>query len=1223
MEFQILGSMEALDGDRRVDLPAGRARALLAVLMLHAGEVVSAERLIDDLWGERPPPTANTVVQGLVSKLRKLLEPGRGKGEPARILQTVGRGYRLAVDPNAVDANRFKRLLDEARLATGEARSAALAGALGLWGGPALVDFTYEPFAQRAIAALEELRLAAIEDRIDTDLSLGRHGAVVTEIEGLVAAHPFRERLRGQLMLALYRAGRQADALAAFQAARNALVEELGIEPGPALRDLEMAILKQDRSLDALASTPQPKPPEQGTAEHWLPRERRTVTVLFADLAPTVETDPEALRSAVARSLDVGAGILRRHGARVEEVVGDLLVGFFGLPVAHEDDAVRAVRAGVELRAALSAPCRIGVETGELVVGAGGSLAARASGPALTLAARLQQAAADGDVLVGPATQRLVRGAAVLKAAEPLDAWRVLDVVTEAPAVDRRLDAPMVGRVAELTRLRTAFAAAARTSTANRLTVLGDAGIGKSRLSRAFAESIGPHARIITGRCPAYGEGITFLPLREAVLDAAGPRGWPALAELLAGEEDGAHVAHQIAAAIGLTPQPRRPDQIFPAVRRLFEILATERPLVAVFEDLHWAEPTFLDVIEYIPERARGPILLLCLARPELVEERPGWGTDALLLEPLDVGDVEQLIADRADAVPPPETLGRIVDAAQGNPLFAEQLLAALEEHGFETIPASLQGLLAMRLDRLGPGERDLLRSAAVVGSDVAEEALTALVPERARPFLERHLQTLDAKRFIARGEGAFRFGHALIRQAAYQGMTRKDRARLHERFADWLEGEASQPPPELDEIAGYHLEQAVEQRRAIGLEDGTLAVRAGDRLANAGERALGRADPSAAESLLSSARSMLPSDHPRRPVVTQRLAEACLPLGHHARSQELLREMIEAARAAGDRSSELYARLERARVQLLVGPDPLPVETIGREADAAFAHFTETGEDGGLAQASFLTAYVHQRAGRITAMEEHMRASLSYADRSGQMREMLAARWILADAFALGPVPVPECIERCQELVSIDGIEVPGVRMALGLFAAMSERFDEAREMHDRARQIIEERIRVKRLLKFVAASRGTIELMAGDLPAAERDFRASLEIDRTIGEEREDFSQTAARLAFLLWRQGRDEDAARMADLSAEAAPSESVAAQALSSAARARATADAELAWKAVELVPDEMLNLRADVLVEGAEVLRRGGDQQGAKDALEEAAALYERKGNLASIASITE
>ncbi|MGH2704236.1 MAG: BTAD domain-containing putative transcriptional regulator [Actinomycetota bacterium] len=1211
--------MEVLDADRRVDLPAGRGRALLALLVLHAGEVVSAERLIDELWGESPPPTAGTVVQGLVSKLRKLLEPGRGKGEPAGIIETLGPGYRLAVDPDDVDANRFKRLLDEARLLTGEARSATLATALRLWGGPPLADFTYEPFAQRAITALDELRLAAVEDRIDADLALGRHGEVVAEIEGLVAGHPFRERLRGQLMLALYRAGRQADALAAFHAARTALVEELGIEPGPALRELEQAILNQDRSLDAREPAPQPEPAQPTTDERWLPRERRTVTVLYADLASVGETDPEAQRATVERSLDLANGVLRRHGARVEDVVGDLLVGFFGLPVAHEDDAARAVRAAVELQAALS--CRVGVETGELVVGTGSLLAARATGPALTVAARLQQAAADGELLVGPTTRRLVRGAAVLKAADALDAWRVLDVVTGAPAIDRRLDAPMVGRVPELTRLRTAFASTARRAAPRHLAVLGEAGIGKSRLSGEFASSIGPLGRIITGRCPAYGEGITFLPLREAVLDAAGPRGWPALAELLAGEEDGAQIADQVAAAIGLTPQPGRPDQLFRAVRRLFEILAAERPLVAVFEDVHWAESTFLDLIEHITGRAQGPIFVLCLARPELIEARPAWSDEALTLEPLEAGDIEQLVVDRADTMTGAETLGRIVEAAQGNPLFAEQLLAAVGEDGLGTIPASLQSLLATRLDRLGPGERDLLRGAAVVGPDVAEEALIALVPERARPFVERHLQALEAKRFIVRGDGGFVFGHALIRQAAYQSMTRMDRAALHERFAGWLENAASEPPPELDEIAGYHLGQAVAHLRGIGLEGGTLAVRAGERLANAGERALGRADLPAAERLLSGARSMLPPDHPRRTVVTQRLAEACLPLGHHARSQELLGELIEAARASGDRSSELFARLERARVQLLIGPDPAPLEAFLREAEQALAHFTQTGDEGGLAEAVFLIANVEERAGRMAAMEERYRSSLVHADRSGLMRERVAARWMLAHALALGPVPVPECIDRCEELVSLHGIEVPGVRMALGLFSAMAGRFDEAREMNDRARRIIEEQMRVKRLLKFVAVSRGTIEHLAGDLPAAERALRAAIGIERAIGEEPDEFSQSAARLALVLWRQGRNEEAAEMADLSAKAAPSESVAAQALSCAARGRATMDAALARRAVGVVPDDMPNLRADVLVESAAVARRGGDEQAATAALEEAGALYERKGNLAAIALI--
>jgi DNA-binding SARP family transcriptional activator/tetratricopeptide (TPR) repeat protein len=1221
VEFRILGSMEVLDGGRRIDLPVGRGRSLLALLVLHAGEVVSADRLIDELWGENSPPTAGTVVQGLISKLRKLLEPGRLKGEPGGMIETVGRGYRLAVGPEEIDANRFKQLLDDARLTSGERRRTALAEALTLWRGPALSDFTYDPFAQRAIAALEELRLTAIEERIDADLALGRHGELTGELEGLVAMHPFRERFHAQRMLALYRAGRQADALTAFQAARDGLVEELGIEPGPPLRDLEMAILRQDPALEADTRLSEPGPSEGTAGEHWLPRERRMVTVLYADLAPTVETDPEARRAAVARAIEVATGVFHLHGGRVENVIGDQLVGFFGFPVAHEDDAIRAVRAAVEVQTALPSPCRIGIETGELVIGTGGSLVAEATGPALTLAARLRQAASQGEVLIGPSTQRLVRGTAVLKPLDSPEAWRVLEVVAGRHLLDRRLDVRIVGRAAELTRVRAAYSSAVRTNTPHRLTVLGDAGIGKSRLSRAFAASIGSAALVITGRCPAYGEGITFLPLREAVLDAAGAPGWPALAERLAREEGGAGIADQIGGAIGLAPHPDRPDELFPAARRLFEFLATDRPLIAVFEDVHWAESTFLDLLEYIPERGRGPIFLLCLARPELLEVRPAWRDGALTLEPLEFDDIDRLIADRATRMPPSEMLERIVQAAQGNPLFAEQLLAAFEDHDVETIPSSLRSLLAMRLDRLGPGERDLLRCASVVGSDVTEEALTALVPELARSFVDRHLQVVEAKRFIERGQGKFRFLHALIRQAAYGSMTREDRARMHEQFADWLEHEASAPPPELDEVVGYHLEQAVEHRRAIGLDVGALAIRAGERLSSAGERALGRADLAAAERLLSSARAMLPADHPRRRLVTQRLAETCLPLGRHAKSQELLADMIETARAAGDHSSELLARLELARVRLRIGPDPVPIDSFRREAAEALAHFTEVGNEGGVAQAVFLTANVEERAGRIAAMEQAYRESLLHADRSGQMREMLAARWMLADTLALGPVPVPECIERCQELLSIHGVEIPGVCTALALFLAMAGRFGEAREMADRARWILEERMRVRRLLKFVALYRGAIERLAGDLAAAEREFRSALDIDRAVGEERDDRSQAAARLAFVLWRQGRDAEATEMATISASSAPSESVAAQALSRMARARATGDAGAARQGVGLVPDEMLNLRADLLVELAAVLQGCGEEAAATNALDEAAGLYERKGNLAAIAQL--
>jgi DNA-binding SARP family transcriptional activator len=330
MEFRILGSMDVVARDRRVELPSGRARALLALLILDAGQPIAAERLIYELWGEHPPATAATVVQGLVSRLRKALEPNRPRGAPAGILETVGSGYRLAIDPSAVDAHQFTRLVDQARAASPEVRAAELSSALGLWRGPALADFAYEPFAQRAIAALEETRIEAIELRFEAELALGRDSVLVADLEAAIAAHPFRERLRGFLMVALYRAGRQAEALDVYRGARAFLLEEMGLEPGPALRELEEAILRQDPTLE-LERTPSRA---RAGDSSWLPHERRQMTVVVVDVAPDADqsVDAEAVIRAGGRAATVVGDVLERYGGRVERSPGDRLVAFFGVP---------------------------------------------------------------------------------------------------------------------------------------------------------------------------------------------------------------------------------------------------------------------------------------------------------------------------------------------------------------------------------------------------------------------------------------------------------------------------------------------------------------------------------------------------------------------------------------------------------------------------------------------------------------------------------------------------------------------------------------------------------------------------------------------------------------------------------------------------------------------------------------------------------------------------
>jgi DNA-binding SARP family transcriptional activator len=845
MNFGILGATEVRDEARRVELPTGRARSLLALLILHVGEPVAAERIIDELWGEDPPRTAGTVVHGLISRLRRSLEPGRAKAGPSAILKTAGTGYCLAIAPESIDANRFKGLLDRARAATPEERSEILADALAMWRGPALADFTYEPFAQRAIAALEELRVQAIEERVEAELSLRRGGDLVAELEEVIAANPFRERLRGFLMLALYRAGRRADALEAYRKTRSLFAEELGLEPGPGLRQLEAAIFREDPGLE-LKPTIRPGEQSLTASSSWLPRERRTVAVVAVDATPAAESarDPEALGRLGAHAARVASDALERHGARVERLLGDMLMAFFGFPLAHEDDALRAVRAALDARTAVYAldddpssgkgvrnRMRAGVEVGEIVVaGPAGALQDIVRGPVLAIAGRLLQAAEDGDVIVGPAAARLLRGSLIMKqverlASEGTKAFRVLDVVAGASGVPRALSAPMFGREAELTRMRSAFRRSLSSGSPVRLLVLGDAGIGKSRLARELAASTREEANVITLRCPADGEG-AFIPVRQAMVEAAGLHGWRALHDVLAGEDHGQAPLNQIAEAMNLQAEPVSASALFPAMRRLFEVVASERPLIIVFEDLHWAEPTFLDLIDLLEREAAGRILLLCIARPDLLENRPEWERlDTLPLGALSSGDLESLVVERAGSIAA-DTRRQIVEASQGNPLFAEQLLAALDDDA-EMVPGSLRGLLTMRLDRLGPGESDVLRCASVVGMDLGHDAVCALLPDDARPFVERHLDALQRKRLIERaGANRLRFCHSLIRQAAYQSMTHEDRAALHERFAEWLKHDQSDQLPEIAQSLGYHVDQAQIHRRAAGTPDQTALQR-------------------------------------------------------------------------------------------------------------------------------------------------------------------------------------------------------------------------------------------------------------------------------------------------------------------------------------------------------------------------------------------------------------
>ncbi len=591
---------------------------------------------------------------------------------------------------------------------------------------------------------------------------------------------------------------------------------------------------------------------------------RKTVTVVFCDVTGSTamgeRLDPESLRRVMSRYFAEMRAALERHGGTVEKFIGDAVMAVFGVPTIHEDDALRAVRASSEMREALevlnkelerdhgvSLAARIGVNTGQVV--AGDQPDTLVTGDAVNVAARLEQAAEPGTVLIGEETLRLVRDAVVVEPirplevkgkSEPLAAFRLVEVTAGVAGFARRLDSPMVGRERELTRLRHAFEAAVADRSCQLFTILGTPGVGKSRLVEEFLGSLGD-ATILRGRCLPYGEGITFFPVGEVVKEAAGLEDFDAPDEIerkicaVLGTDGPA--CSTIAQLFAAAERDSSVEETFWAVRSFLEAVAQTAPLAVVFDDIHWGEPTFLDLIEHITDWAReAPILVLCLARPELLDERSGWGggkfnATTISLEPLSDDECGDLIGNLLGrAALPEEARDRILAAAEGTPLFVEEMLSMLIDDGSLAregdrwvgtgalsdlrVPPTIQALLAARLDQLGGDERAAIQRAAVCGKQFHVGAVAALLDTgggSVRPTLMSLVRRdlIRPDRSSLAGQDAFRFRHQLIRDAAYEGAPKALRAELHERFADWLENVGEARVEEFEEILAYHLEQA------------------------------------------------------------------------------------------------------------------------------------------------------------------------------------------------------------------------------------------------------------------------------------------------------------------------------------------------------------------------------------------------------------------------------
>jgi DNA-binding SARP family transcriptional activator len=926
MEFKVLGPLEAIGPSGPIKIGSGLQRAILALLVLNVGETVSTDHLIDEVWGDDPPPSAQHAIGVHVSRLRRALRVDCIESQP--------HGYRLRAEGSVIDLGRFQTLIVDASRAFAagdpQAASDALAVGLALWRGPALGDLATSNAARAERARLDELRELALERRIDAELACGRHLELVPDLRRLVGEMPLREVFHARLMLALYRSGRQAEALEVYHRAREVLDRELGVDPGRELEALQRAVLDHDTALD-LAAAPGPvgvvdRSSEQATLPiPPVPRSRdtrRTVTTLIADLSGSTlagePLDPESARVPLDRCFQELRPVLERHGGTVEQVVGDAVVAVFGMPLVHEDDALRAVRAAFEMRgalAALSGPLetelgvrmtmRVGVNTGEVVVASGISSAGLVTGDAVNVAVRLQQAAGSGEILLGEGTHHLVRRAIDAEPTGAIDprrrsgptrAFRLLAVTPGPTGHEQRFDSPLVGRERERGLLESAFEQATADETCQLFTLLGPAGVGKSRLVHEFLRLVRPEAQVLRGRCPPYGERVAFWPVAETIKQAAGISDADTAAEvrakigaLLGADQRGSAIADQVAAIIGLSETPSSSEETFLAIRSVYESIARVRPLAIVFDDAQWGEPFFLDLIEHLADASRGaPILLLVIARPELLDDRPGWAggklhTTSVLLGPLNEVEVSQLVANLlGGSAASPAVERKITDAAEGNPLFVEEFLATLVEDGLvrraddewvgvadlATIatPASIKALLAARLDRLPITEREVLELAAVIGKTFTREAVEALVEPDALPEVARRLDSVVRREIIRPDRSspdildAYRFRHILIRDAAYAALSKGERAELHERFADFQERAAGDRLSEYEEVIGYHLEQATHYRQGLGRNDERtrdLARRAAQLLGAAGIRAIQRGDGLASNRLLERCRAM------------------------------------------------------------------------------------------------------------------------------------------------------------------------------------------------------------------------------------------------------------------------------------------------------------------------------------------------------------------------------
>jgi class 3 adenylate cyclase/tetratricopeptide (TPR) repeat protein len=1026
--------------------------------------------------------------------------------------------------------------------------------------------------------------------------------------------------------------------------------------------------------------------------------EFKVVTVAFCDVVRSTELGErlglETLQRTMDRFAETARRVLGSHGGMPGKRHGDSVMAVFGIPVAHDDDALRAVRAGLELQQALQPlgedlerehgvplQVRVGINTGRVLVHEADSLEERVTGPAANVARRLEEVGDPGGVLIGEETYQLVRDAVRTEevasltlqgVAEPVSAFRLLEVLPGKPGRIPRLQAPMLGRDLEHELLLTLFARVLAERRCHLVTILGRAGVGKTRLADEFGRGLAERAQVLRGHCLEYGDAVTFWPVVQIVRQAAEitPTEEPSvahqrLAALFGGDERDRQAVSQIEQLLGIAEAPpgELPGDTSWALRRLLESIARRQPLVVLIEDLQWAQPILLDALEHIADNASDePIMLVCMARPdELFERRRGWpggrlNATSMLLSPLGEQEGERLVSHLLGSKElDPQALAHISYLAQGYPLIVEELLATLIDRGVlreyegrwiatadlpeQSVPPSIQALLSARLDRLHPDDRKVIERAAVVGERFHTADVEALSPAMRPMQVAARLDALVRQELVQpdrsvavplpteSGEG-YRFRHILIRSVVYERMTESVRADLHERYADHLKQTAGGRISQFDEMIGYHLNEAYGYRRKLGPLDEharRLAQRAGERYAAAGQRAALRGDIPLTCSWLGRASRLLPAGHPTRLAVLPDLADALQAAGELKRALRVYEDILETARTSGDETTAVHAELGRLYVTAFQDLESFLAG--GRQQIERVLPLLQRMQDRlGLAKAWYLLAYLDWAIGLSEHAGGEVERALELVRLAGNERWEANALRLHCLIVYWGPAPLAE-VERHNR----DALEVArrarlrnleaGALTIFARTAAMRGDFDSARRFIRQATDITTE---LGELLTQAAdsISEGIVELLAGDLDAAEQALRnGHRELERMGGIG--PLATVAAMLARVLLRQERYEEAEGFTRHCEQVAASHQLDVQAKWRSIRAVVHARRGELEVAEELVQEavsraeatDQVEVQAEIRADLGEVLRTAGRHEEAARQYNRALQLYERKGNV--------